>query len=136
NELVVARLATALGAPCPSGMIVDIPDAVLQDAKKENPNLGGAVAGLGFGCHWYDVSYAPGVDVCRAARNRNDLIILIGLYTWARNSDFKPEHLLYRTLSDGSTDVMGFDHGHCFGSPTWDATLEQQANVGHSLPNS
>ena len=134
NELVVAQLAAMLGAPCPPDpAVIDIPEVVLDKARAENANLANASAGLGFGCHWFEVTYSPGVDLCRTASNRPALIRLAALYIWTRNSDFKAEHLLHRTLADGTGHVLGFDHGHCFGSPGWDATIEQQASVAYNL---
>lgn len=135
NELVVSRLAPALGAPCPGdAAIVLVTEPVLADAKKQSNRLGGALPGLGFGCHWYDVSYGPGAEICKGASNRGQLINLVTLYLWVRNHDFKADHLLYRTLSDGAVIILGFDHGHCFGNPTWDTTIEQQASKAHNLP--
>jgi hypothetical protein len=135
NELVTARLAALMAAPCPGdACIVDLQQATLQDAQAKMPELQNALPGQAFGCHWRDVTYQPGVDVCKAAKNRGDLARLALLYLWVRNCDVKGEHLLSYVGDDGRALILGFDHGHCFGNPKWTEDLRSQTNVGFSLP--
>jgi len=128
NELVVGRLVGYLGSPSPDGTILEVPEHVLEDARRDIPQLAGAIAGVGFGCHWYDVQYNPGVDICSAATNRERLIDIVAIGIWTRDSDMKGDHLLHRILPDGSIVVMGFDHGHCFGPPDWDESIADKAD--------
>ena len=122
NELVTARLAVLLRAPCPEGRIVEVDEIVLEDARKAVGGLENAKPGLCFGSTWSEASYSPGADICRNAVNRMALAGLIVLYTWCRNGDFKPAHLMYRAGSGGA-EVLGLDHGHCF-DYTWDTSIQ------------
>lgn len=134
NELIVSRLAALLGAPTPpDATTVEIREPVLADARAELAALGPATSGVGFGCRWLEVEYDPSAETCRTAVNRPRLVRLAGLYLWVRNSDLKGEHLLKRTLPDGAHEVLGFDHGHCFGSPTWDSSIASLAGTAFAL---
>jgi len=136
NELVVARLAVLIEAPCPRGEIVFLPQRLISEAFTRNQHLPNGLEGLGFGSEWIDVQqYDPGKQLCADAINRSQLIDLIVLYLWVRNSDLKGEHLLYRTLASGEGEVLGFDHGHTFGPnpPNWDVNVVGLAEVDHPL---
>lgn len=121
NELVVGRVAGLLNAPCPDVAVISVPNAVVNDAKHDIGGLDNAKSGLAFASTWIAGTYHPSPAICQNAHNRKDLINLLGLYTWVRNTDLKAEHLLYTTSSRGTTNVSGFDHGHCIGSPGWAA---------------
>jgi hypothetical protein len=136
NELVVARLAEALGAPCPRGTVVMVEQPMVDASKAAIPELGAAKPGHAFGSEWIEGQYNPGEQICSTAANREKIAGLMTLYTWVGNSDLKGEHLLWRMLPDGSHEVFGFDHGHCFGSPQWDGSIrDRAANVAlRTLP--
>jgi hypothetical protein len=123
NELIVARLAELSGAPCPRGARVFVNQSIVEAAKREIPGLESARQGVCFGSEWMEAAqYGPGEAICLAAANRPAIAGLIVLYTWTRNTDLKDHHLLWRTLPDGTHEVYGVDHGHCF-DYQWDASI-------------
>jgi hypothetical protein len=127
NELIVARLAARLGAPCPPGRVVLVGAEIVEAAKKTIPELATALAGPSFGRDWIEGTFNPTEATSRDSVNRAELGGLILLYAWTRNSDCKGEHLLWRISAEGQPEVFGFDHGHCF-DYEWDESIRDRAS--------
>jgi hypothetical protein len=126
NELVVARLAEIVDAPCPEGRVVRVDEPIIRTAREALPQLSTAQAGLCFGSIWIEGTYSPSESVCRDASNRAQIAAIIVLYTWCRNTDAKDTHLVWRVAGDGRPQVYGFDHGHCF-DYAWDPSIRDRA---------
>jgi hypothetical protein len=107
NELVVARLAAILDAPCPNGRAVWVDEPYVDQARHEVSNLTQARPGPAFGRAWVEGTFSPGADTCREALNRSALGGLIVLYTWTWNTDFKSDHLVVRQANNGGVEVSG-----------------------------
>ncbi len=126
NELVVARLARLFGAPVPDGDVVAIAPEIVDWVKREVPELTNASPGAAFGRIWIEGVLSPSAETCRSARNRGDLARLVVLYTWTRNTDGKPEHLISKSTPGGAVDILGYDHGHCF-DHSWGPDVDGKA---------
>ncbi len=127
NELLTARLAVLVGAPCPEGRLVHVGPEILQTVRGEIPELARSTPGACFGRTYIEGSINPTEAICRDATNRSRLAGLVVLYVWTRNTDWKGEHLLWRVSGDSAPEVFGFDHGHCF-DYQWDRSITQKAN--------
>jgi len=129
NELVVARLAAILDAPCPNGRAVWVDEPYVDQARHEVSNLTQARPGPAFGRAWVEGTFSPSADTCREALNRSALAGLIVLYTWTWNTDFKSDHLAVRQADNGGVEVLGLDHGHCFNNNWSDEIREHVPEV-------
>src|SRR5205823_1693190 len=107
NELVVARLAEALGAAAPPGLVVMVEPVHLQEAQQDVQGLANAEAGPAFGCDWINGQYNPADRLFTLVTNREALASLAILYRWTRNTDFKGEHLLWRMSQEGEIEMFG-----------------------------
>jgi len=123
NELVVARLAMLIEAPCPRGELVFVDQTMIEEARREIPSLGNSRPGPALGSAWVEPQYAPGEQICATARNRRAISGLIALYTLVNNHNLADSHLLWTSFPGGSHEVYGFDHGRCFGNPQWDGGI-------------
>src|SRR5262249_15738274 len=117
NELIVGKLGSALSAPLPKVLLVDVPAELIRAEK----SLRHFSAGLAFG--------SERIPNCRNSfqilhkdfpLNRSRFALLAVLFGWIHAED---RQFLYQL---GSKLIYSVDHGHFFyGSSAWTiATLE------------
>jgi len=132
NELVANKLALFLQVPVPEGFIIDVPQeliGVTPAIGKDRPN-GSISVGPHFGVKRLDPWRNPPPDALAKVKNKDDVPNIFVFDVLTLNTDRKPEHLLVVRPDFDHTGhyVSAIDHGHCFGSPTWDASIAQRGD--------
>lgn len=121
NELVGSLCLDWLEIKHPPPAIVEVPQAVLDDAG--NPPLSSGIAfaaGVAWGSeHWQSDDY----NAVRPSNivNREDAAGTLLFDTWVRPFDGRQCRVQAVVAFPGSYEWFPVDQGHCFGSPDWTA---------------
>jgi len=135
NEFVVNKLALFLEVPVPQGAIIQIPVeliGVTPILSTGRGTTGPISSGPHFGVRrlinfWRN----PPPDALSKIKNKDDVPGIFVLDLLGLNTDRKPEHLIILKPDYNHTVyvVSAIDHGHCFGVPNWDITIEKKIDV-------
>jgi len=128
TELIVAGLAPLVGAPCPEGVIVQVPEALVLD----QPDLVASLCRTPSGGLHFGSKEVPNVSdglargfAARFAKkvvNGHELPALVTLDAWTRNADRSSfGNTLAADVGKGHIRVVGVDHADCFATSRWRA---------------
>lgn len=136
NELVANGIACSLKLPCPEGVFAEINDELLRISNIEI-NGRQISPGLHFGILKIENSYFPPPANLISQVDNKDVfpcIILFDILTF--NCDRSINNCVIQVKEDDRYKFFIIDHGHCFGSPKWDASLVDKVGTwnGNVMP--
>jgi hypothetical protein len=133
NELVGSQIALRVGVPTPETVLMEVTATFLQantflEKRYARPVSPGTHFGSRLLRNMFD---NPPTSLIRSARNRTDFPTVIAFDVLTNNHDRVNATNFLMVRPDQyprMLDFVSIDFGHCFGSPSWDSSID--ANVG------
>jgi len=137
NEFCVNKIAHFLEVPAPACAFATFPEPFVTNNASLSATVGNkpvstgphfALRGIG------EIVRNPSAETVKRAKNKSDAAGIFVLDVLVMNSDRNSSNNLLVLRPDFDPNgiyISAIDHGHCFGSPNWDNTLDQKAGQDH-----